>query len=306
MNYLNLETKILHSPEFIGCEPVHQSTWLKLMLYCAYQENGGVVADCELWKCRQWQQTCGVTRDEVMSDCDLWAWQDGDVTVWGYPAEIQGKVVAKREAGSRGGKKRAENAVTSSDASSSASSKTTNTSSVASSETQNTSSGASTERKEKERKEKEALSGREDAETGVTSESVIHEFSDSIPAGNVPTMQALSKMVCSLRSGWDRTALTYAEQQSILKNAGSLQSITSNDWGAIRDYLRATIPEGRPAWQPRTRSKFIETAPDVLNYAIEWKKKKTPIPSVAEVFTIKPRAVIDRSELADVFGKATA
>ena len=296
MNYLNLETRILHSPEFIGCEPVHQATWLKLMLYCAYQENGGVIENCGPWKCRQWQQTCGVMLDEVSAECELWEREGGNVTVWGYPAEIQDKVIEKRHRAKVNGAKGGRPQITQKEPIS-----------VSISEPiSEPISESEKERKEKERKEKEALSQRENAETAAVSEGVIHEFSDSIPTGNVPTMQALCKMVCSLRSGWARTALTYAEQQSILKNAGSLQSITSSDWQAIRDYLRATIPEGRPAWQPRTRSKFIETAPDVLNYALEWQKKKAPTPSIAEVFAIKPRAVIDRSELAEVFGKASA
>lgn len=44
MNWLNLRTEILHSPEFIGCHPTRRATWLSLSLWCASQENGGIVA----------------------------------------------------------------------------------------------------------------------------------------------------------------------------------------------------------------------------------------------------------------------
>jgi hypothetical protein len=111
MNWINIETKTLRSPEFIGSEPEQRATWLCLLAYCAEQENGGKIAACGEWKARRWQQTCGVTTDEVCSHCDLWTWEADSLTVWGYPVEKENEVRMKREGGQRGGKARAKNAV---------------------------------------------------------------------------------------------------------------------------------------------------------------------------------------------------
>ena len=108
MNWINIETKTMRSPEFIGSEPDQRATWLCLLAYCAEQENGGSIAACGEWKSRRWQQTCGVTTDEVCSHCDLWTWEGDSLTVWGYPVAKEQEVKTMREAGSRGGKRRAE------------------------------------------------------------------------------------------------------------------------------------------------------------------------------------------------------
>ena len=103
MHWLNLELKTLHSPEYIGSDPVQRATWLALLGYCAEQENGGTIRDCSGWKDRQWQQTCGVTLEEVKGDSALWRWEDGAVVVTFYPTSQETEVQAKREGGRRGG-----------------------------------------------------------------------------------------------------------------------------------------------------------------------------------------------------------
>jgi len=103
MNWLNLETKILHSPEFIGCKPVSRATWLSVSMWCATQENGGRVAGGKLWGSRQWQQMCGVTRAEIDAAMPLLMWDGDDLIVWNYPAEKEMEVQSEREGGRRGG-----------------------------------------------------------------------------------------------------------------------------------------------------------------------------------------------------------
>ena len=44
MNWLNLRTETLHAPNYIGSDPTRRATWLSLMLWCAQQENGGIIA----------------------------------------------------------------------------------------------------------------------------------------------------------------------------------------------------------------------------------------------------------------------
>jgi hypothetical protein len=103
MNWLNLQTSVIRSPEYVGCDPVQRATWLNLMIYCAEQENGGVIPDCASWKDRRWQQTCGVTKPEVDDQCDLWSFDGENLTIWAYPAEKQEEIQKMRERGARGG-----------------------------------------------------------------------------------------------------------------------------------------------------------------------------------------------------------
>lgn len=104
MNWLNIEMRVLRAPEYIGSEPVQRATWLQLLAYCAEQENSGVIRDSAVWKDRRWQQTCGVTLQEVMQPCDLWTWKGNHLHVWSYPHSKQQEVQAKRTAGHKGGK----------------------------------------------------------------------------------------------------------------------------------------------------------------------------------------------------------
>jgi hypothetical protein len=104
MNWLNIETKTLRSPEYIGADPVQRATWLNLMGYCSEQENGGAIDGAKDWKDRRWMQTCGVTLAEVESSSDLWRWEGDCLIVWNYPVTKENEVRAKREGGKLGGK----------------------------------------------------------------------------------------------------------------------------------------------------------------------------------------------------------
>lgn len=108
MNYLNLETKNLHAPEYIGSDPRARATWLSVSLWCAAIENGGRIIGAKSWKDRQWQQTCGVTVREVNSSAPLLVWNGDDLIVWAYPLRSEAELQAKREAGRAGGLKSAE------------------------------------------------------------------------------------------------------------------------------------------------------------------------------------------------------
>lgn len=98
MHWLNLSVADIQSATFLGAEPVQRATWLCLTVYCAAQENGGVIYACHEWTDRKWQQVCGVTLEEVKSQCDLWFWHsDGSLQVWRYPVK-QEELVKKRRA----------------------------------------------------------------------------------------------------------------------------------------------------------------------------------------------------------------
>lgn len=103
MNWLNIETRTLHDPAYIGSEPKARATWLNVILWCASQENGGIIDGAANWKCRQWQQTCGVTKREVEQAKNLLSIEGESVVVWNYPLSKQAEVQAKRQAGRQGG-----------------------------------------------------------------------------------------------------------------------------------------------------------------------------------------------------------
>lgn len=103
MQWLNLKTSTLHSPEYIGSEPRARAAWLNVMLWCAQQENGGRIERARDWKDRQWQQTCGVTRREVDSADRLLQWDSETLKVWNYPADKEHIVREKRDIGRAGG-----------------------------------------------------------------------------------------------------------------------------------------------------------------------------------------------------------
>jgi hypothetical protein len=104
MKWLNIEISILRSPDYVGAEPVERATWLNLLAYCADQENGGIIRNCRSWKCRQWQQTCGITSAEAQLEAQLYQWAGDDLLVCHYPVSKEAELRAKREAGAKGGK----------------------------------------------------------------------------------------------------------------------------------------------------------------------------------------------------------
>jgi hypothetical protein len=286
MNWLNLQTSVIRSPEYVGCDPVQRATWLNLMIYCAEQENGGVIPDCASWKDRRWQQTCGVTKPEVDDQCDLWSFDGENLTIWAYPAEKQEEIQKMRESGARGGKKRAENAAKSKEKQDSSSPPSTLPSSP-----------PSTERKGKE--EKGILPPTPQREA---SESAEDFYEDNMPTANVQSMLDLEKRVQSLKSGWG-LPLGYTEQKLLAAASRTLSALNLAQWQTLKDYMHAKIPDGRPSWQPRTRTKFLETVGDVWNYASEWRKRQEasrPPPNTIPM-PVSSRPTISREELAEFF-----
>lgn len=119
MTWMNIKTTTLRESAYISATPTQQATWLKLLAYCCEHENGGTIDGAGGWNDRAWLFGCGVTLDEVKSECDLWSFKpDGSLTVWNYPVEKELEVQAKREAGRKGGQIKHQNARVSSSATS--------------------------------------------------------------------------------------------------------------------------------------------------------------------------------------------
>jgi hypothetical protein len=85
----------------------------------------------------------------------------------------------------------------------------------------------------------------------------------------------LTGLVNSLRPAWrGAPAFTSGERRWLAANREALASIRAEDWAVMRAYLSARLPEGSPAWQPRSRSKFLEHPTDVLAHALDWQRKQ--------------------------------
>ena len=297
MNWLNLQTSVIRSPEYVGCDPVQRATWLNLMIYCAEQENGGVIPGAASWKDRRWQQTCGITKNEVEDKCELWSFDGENLTLWGYPSEKEEEIQRNRESGHRGGKARSDAKIEAAKLNGSKGGRPKTQAETQAEPKQNPSENP-TERKGKEGKGILPPTPQTEA-----SESGEDFYEENMPPGNAQSMLELEKRVRSLKSGWE-LPLAYSEQRQLAAASRCLSELTAAQWQTLKDYLYDKIPQGVPAWQPRMRSKFLENPSDVWAHASAWRKKQEasrPPPNTIPM-PVSSRPIISREELAEVFG----
>jgi hypothetical protein len=103
MEWLNLHTSALDSPEVITASAAQRGTWLNLLRYCIGQENGGRIIDAGDWGPNKWLMVVRVDPAEIDDECELWWWEQDTLVVAHYPLDAEKSVQAKREAGKRGG-----------------------------------------------------------------------------------------------------------------------------------------------------------------------------------------------------------
>ena len=101
MEWLNLKTANLRDPRLLLAPPTVRATWVWVLAYCVEQENGGTIKGAEVWTDREWSITCGVTKSDVLACPRLIVTKDADIHVWGYPADQQQVVKAKRDGAKR-------------------------------------------------------------------------------------------------------------------------------------------------------------------------------------------------------------
>lgn len=104
MEFLWLSLRVIRGEQFVDADPVDRATWLCLLAHCADVENGGRIASCRGWKCRKWQQLCGVTAAEIGRTCGLWSWDGDDLIVHHYPLDKESQVRSARANGAKGGR----------------------------------------------------------------------------------------------------------------------------------------------------------------------------------------------------------
>lgn len=106
MQWFNLHLPLLKSDEFSEAEPWEIGVWLRLMAYCCEQENGGQILGCADWSAKKWLVTCGVDKDDLQKESQLWTWavaNPGVLWVHQYPGSVEDRVRKARYCAKKGG-----------------------------------------------------------------------------------------------------------------------------------------------------------------------------------------------------------
>lgn len=239
MEWLNLHLSVMDSTEFVGSDQIERGTWLCLMRFCAGQENGGLIVACRTWKDRQWQQQVRVTLREVTrANPKLWEWQGDDLQVFFYPLEQEQKLRAKRDVARENGK-----------------------------------AGGRPKKNPHETEEKPSLVIFEKAERKGKKSNA-----SPLPphgGGTALSDEDLFDRINSLNTAWAQVpAMTRRENRHFRHNRAALAAITVEDWRIMAAYLKASIPDGCPRFQPQSRAQFLDSPTDVLTHALQWHRKR--------------------------------
>lgn len=252
MNWININTDTLRSEEYLGAEPVERATWLNLLAWCCVQENGGEIENCREWKDRKWQQLCGVTKNEVETECELFTFHGQNLIVSFYPDEMEKKVQTNRKNGSKGGrpKKTASQTIENKggkpcgfDSLNHVVPKRLNVK----------------KRKSKERvieKKGEATRTREGA-------PAQDQFSE------------LKTKINNLRPEWQSPSTwSYVEEQHLFNGAArQMAEIDDDDWQTLERFFKAHLDNAKAYWRPNSRGKFVESFADVWASCQRWRGK---------------------------------
>jgi hypothetical protein len=117
VKWYNLPIPLLQSDLFAEAEPWEIGVWLRLMVYCCHQENGGSILGCADWSERKWLLSAGVERSDLMKGSRLWTWAEakpGVLWVAHYPGSREEEIRNLRAAGRKGGAVKSEKKVTAS------------------------------------------------------------------------------------------------------------------------------------------------------------------------------------------------
>lgn len=104
VNWLNIRTEKLRSPDVVKASHVALATWLRVITYCVEQENGGRIVGGADWNDRMWLMTCGVDAIEVAGASPLLRREGADILVSMYPSEKEKEVRKNRTSSAKGGR----------------------------------------------------------------------------------------------------------------------------------------------------------------------------------------------------------
>jgi hypothetical protein len=98
---ITLDPNLSGDPEYIATNATGRGVWLQLLLWCAEQENGGVIPGAATWSDEAWGML-GVSKNSLAYACRLVSFRSPDVVLWGYPIEQEKILQAKRTGGKKG------------------------------------------------------------------------------------------------------------------------------------------------------------------------------------------------------------
>lgn len=117
---ITLDPNLTGAPQYVSCNAIGRGVWINLLLWCAEQENSGVIAGAASWSDEAWGML-GVDKETLRYASSLLSFTEADVFVWGYPRNQEDAIKAKRAGGKKGGLARVNNSSFPSIASSSSS-----------------------------------------------------------------------------------------------------------------------------------------------------------------------------------------
>jgi len=108
MNWININTAQSRDPRWMDSTWIERGAWLSMVAYCTERETDGVIVGARLWSDRQWLIALGGLLTDISPDALLWSWSGDDLHLEIYPHDLQATVIARREAGRKGGQVKSE------------------------------------------------------------------------------------------------------------------------------------------------------------------------------------------------------
>ena len=103
MNWININTSQSRDPRYMDSTWLERGAWLSMVAYCTERETAGVIVGAKLWSDRQWLIALGGLLTDIIRESALWSWSGDDLHLELYPHDMQATVIARREAGRKGG-----------------------------------------------------------------------------------------------------------------------------------------------------------------------------------------------------------
>lgn len=106
MEWHRLDSKLLLDADFVAASDAQIATWLRLLLFCAIQENEGRIR-----RARKLPRIAGLDHASVAGavEANFAAWSGDDLTVRWFDLDGQRKCESNRRAGAMGGVKAKQN-----------------------------------------------------------------------------------------------------------------------------------------------------------------------------------------------------
>jgi len=108
MNWININTSQSRDPRYMDSTWLERGAWLSMVAYCTERETAGVIVGARLWSDRQWLIALGGLPADISTVAALWRWSGDDLHLELYPHDLQATVIARRDAGRKGGQVKSE------------------------------------------------------------------------------------------------------------------------------------------------------------------------------------------------------